>query len=92
MGHTGSHWVSETKNILTKGSSFIVWGLFTKLHNVLSQSRRSHYFCRNNRGQDFLLLLLSDAGEERESNSDDGWLVAMDNPEVELAVELGDDM
>ena len=38
-----------------------------------------------------MLLLLSDAGEERESNSDDGWLVAMDNPEVELAVELGDD-
>ena len=38
-----------------------------------------------------MLLLLSDAGEERESNSDDGWLVATDNPEVELAVELGDD-
>ena len=61
------------------------------LHNVLSQLTRSHYFCRNNRGQDFLLLLLSEAGEERESKSDEGWLVAMDKPDVELAVELGED-
>ena len=46
------------------------------------------------RGQDFLLLVveleLSDVGEERESNSEEGWLVDTENPQLELAVEVGE--
>ena len=65
-------WVGvRNKENVNKGFQLYCLGLLT-LQNVISQLRRSRYLCLNKRGQDFLLLLLSEAGEERESNSDEG--------------------